>query len=52
VSGVDRVCDVKEWLVWCGAVHCVFRIVEWRSVYGVVCVDENGEEEFLKSSER
>ena len=44
VSGVDRVCDVREWLVWCGVVHCVFRIVEWRSVYGVVCVDENGEE--------
>ena len=40
VSGVDRVCDVREWLVWCGVVHCVFRVVEWGSVYGIVCVDE------------
>ena len=44
VSGVDRVCDVREWLVWCGVVHCVFRVVGWGSVYGIVCIDGIGEE--------
>lgn len=44
VSGVGSACDVREWLVGCGVVHYVFRVVKWGSVYGVVCVDEIGEE--------
>ena len=41
---MDRACDVKEWLVGCGVVHCVFRVVGWGSVYGIVCIDGIGEE--------
>lgn len=40
MGGVGRVCDVREWLVGCRVVHCVFRVVEWGSVYGIACVDE------------
>lgn len=42
VGGVGRVCDVREWLVGCGVVHCVFRVVEWGSVYGIVYADGIG----------
>lgn len=42
MGGVGRVCDVREWLVGCRVVHCVFRVVEWGSVYGIVYADGIG----------
>ena len=42
MGGVGRVCDVREWLVGSRVVHCVFRVVEWGSVYGIVYADGIG----------
>ena len=42
VDGVDRVFDVMEWVGGCGVVHCVFHVVEWEDVHGVLFVDQFG----------